>query len=133
MKQRYNPRLITTRRSYTPEEIAILFGTHKHTVFRWLKNGLRPIEKNTRPLLIMGEELRRFLTKKKSERKKPLQKNEYYCFKCRRATQAKQGTEETVPTGKKIGRDAHDLLVRKGKCEQCGIEVNRYAGGSRKD
>ncbi len=133
MKKRYNPRLVTSRRSYTPEEIAILFGAHKHTVFRWLKNGLRPIEKDTRPLLIMGDELRHYLTEKKKKRKANLKENEFFCFKCKKVTQAKQGTEETVPTGKMIGKDSHEQLVRKGKCEQCGIEVNLYVRGSRKD
>ncbi len=127
MTRRYNPRLITSRRSYTSEEIATLLGINKKTVFLWLKDGLHPLEKNTRPLLVMGGELRRFLAEIRKRRgSPPLKENEYFCLKCKRATQVKSGTEVLVPTGKRIGREAREQFVRRGKCERCGTEVNRY-------
>jgi len=127
MNRRYNPRLITSRRSYTSEEIATLFGINKKTVFLSLKGGLRPIEKNTRPLLVMGYELRQFLAEVRKRRgSPPLKENEYFCLKCKRATQAKSGTKVVVPTGKRIGKEAREQFVRRGKCERCGTEVNRY-------
>jgi len=127
MKRRYNARLVTSRRSYTAEEIATLLRVNRKTVFLWLKAGLHPIEKHTRPLLIMGSELRHFLSETRKKRKAPLKKDEYYCLKCKRATTAESGTESTIPTGKKIGREAREQFVRKGKCVRCGTEVNRYA------
>lgn len=133
MKRRYNPRLITSRHSYTPEEIALLFGINKKTVFRWLANGLPPLEKHTRPLLIMGDELRHYLTEKKKKRKVSLKENEYFCFKCQKATRAKLGTERMVPTGNRIGKEAREQFFRRGKCEQCGTEVNRLARYSQRD
>ena len=96
MTRRYNPRLITSRHSYTPEEIATLFRINKKTIFRWLGDGLHPLEKNTRPLL-----------------------------KCRVPTRATLGTEETVPTGKTIGKNARKQFFQQGKCERCGTKVNR--------
>ena len=125
MKRRYNPRLITSRHSYTPEEVAHLFGINKKTVFRWLQEGLQPLEENTKPLLIMGEELRHFLTEQKKKKKVSLKKKEFFCLKCRKAVLAKAGTEKKVPTGKKIGREARTQFFRRAKCEQCGKEVNR--------
>ena len=127
MNRRYNPRLITSRRSYTSEEIATLLGISKKTVFLWLKGGLRPLEKNTRPLLVMGEELRRFLAEmRKRHGSPPLKENELFCLKCKRATQAKSGTEVLVPTGKRIGKEAREQFVRRGKSEQSGTKVKRY-------
>lgn len=125
MTRRYNPRLITSRHSYTPEEIATLFHINKKTIFRWLGDGLHPLEKNTRPLLIMGDELRHFLSEKMKKRKIPLQKGEYYCLKCKVPTRAKSGTEETAPTGKTIGKNARKQFFQRGKCERCGTKVNR--------
>ena len=127
MNRRYNAGLVTSRRSYTAEEIATLLRVNRKTVFLWLKSGLRPVEKHTKPLLIMGSELRHFLSEARKRRKAPLREEEYYCLKCKRATVAKSGTESTVPTGKRIGREARKQLIRKGKCERCGTEVNRYA------
>jgi hypothetical protein len=125
MKRRYNTRLITSRHSYTPEEVAQLFVINKKTVFRWLQEGLRPLEENKKPLLIMGEELRHFLTEEKKKQKVSLKKDEFFCLKCRKAVLAKVGTEKKVPTGNKIGREARIQFFRRAKCEQCGKEVNR--------
>ena len=133
MTQKYNPRLITSRRSYTPKEIATLFGKNKQTVFRWLAIGLRPLEENTKPLLIMGDELRRFLLEKKKKRKVSLKENEFFCFKCRQAVRAKSETEKMVPTGNRIGKDARKQFFRRGKCERCGTEVYCLARDSQKD
>jgi len=126
MTRRYNTRLITSRRSYTAGEIAKLLHINKQTVFLWLKGGLRPIEEHTKPLLIMGYELRRYLAETRKKRKAPLKENEYYCLKCRKATLAESGTEETAPTGKRIGKDAREQFIRRAKCEHCKTGVNRY-------
>lgn len=126
MNQKYNLRLITSRHSYTPDEIARLFTLHKKTVFRWIADGLHPLEKNTRPILIMGYELRRFLSKKKQVRKVKLKDDEYYCVKCRRASLAESGTESTVPTGKRIGKNAREQLSQQGKCVRCGTNMHRF-------
>lgn len=125
MTRRYNPRLITSRHSYTPEDIATLFHINKKTIFRWLGDGLHPLEKNTRPLLIMGDELRRFLLEKKKKRKVSLKEGEYYCVKCKTSTRAKPKTESMVPTGKTIGKSARKQFFQRGKCERCGTIVNR--------
>lgn len=127
MTHKYNPRLVTARRSYTPEEVARLFGINKHTVFRWfkIKNGLRPLEAHKKPLIVMGEEIRRFLTVKRKERKFPLKENECFCLKCKRPSRAKAGTEKTVPTGKTIGKEPRKQFFRIAKCERCGTEMRR--------
>lgn len=125
MKYTYNPRLITSRHSYTPEEVAQLFSVNKKTVFRWLQEGLKPLEENTKPLLIMGEALRYFLIEKRKKKKVKLKNDEFFCLKCRKETRAKSGTERLVTTGKKIGKEAREQFFRRAKCEQCGTQVNR--------
>jgi hypothetical protein len=122
----YNPRLIKGQHSYSVEEIASLFGINKKTCFRWLQEGLEPIEQNTKPLLIWGNDLRTFLIRKKKEKKVTLGSKEFYCMKCKCAVRATVGTEKELPTGKKIGRNARVQLYRIGKCGKCGIQVVRY-------
>jgi DNA-directed RNA polymerase subunit RPC12/RpoP len=125
MAQKYNPRLIKGRHSYTPGELAGLFGISRKTCFRWLEEGLRPIQRNTRPLLIWGEEVRRFLSEKKKRRKAKLEANEYLCMKCKRPVQANPESETIVPTGKRVGKEAREQLSRQGECRHCGTRVIR--------
>ena len=50
---KYNPNLVKINRSYTYEELAMVFDVHKNTVAAWVKNGL-PCLKDMRPFLILG-------------------------------------------------------------------------------
>jgi len=124
--RRYNPRFIKGRHSYLIEEIARLFGINKKTCLRWLQEGLEPIEPNTKPLLIWGNDLRFFLVQKQKKQKVPLKKNEFYCFKCKQAVKAQANTEKIIPTGKKIGREAKAQLCRVGDCSLCGAQLTRF-------
>ncbi len=59
-KRRPNYRQVKIHRSYSVEEIASLFGTHKNTVRAWVKAGL-PTSDGKRPMLILGVDLAAFL------------------------------------------------------------------------
>ena len=123
---RYNPHLIKARHSYSVEEIAALLGISRKTCLRWLQEGLKPIEPNTKPLLIWGNDLRLFLAEKKKQKKVVLKSKEFYCMRCHQAVKAKAHTERTIPTGKKIGRDARDQFYLIGKCNQCSTKLMRF-------
>ena len=77
-----NPLRAKINRSYTVEEVASLYGIHRNTVRQWIKQGL-PICDDQRPLLILGAELRAFLTRKRTQNKRPCKPGEIYCLPCR--------------------------------------------------
>lgn len=133
MLLKYNTRLIKARKSYTPQEIAGLFGISKWTCFRWLKSGLAPMELNTNPLLIMGSGLMAFLRTKQAQRGVKLRPDEYYCLKCRAAVKAKNGTEKRVKTGQRIGRQNKEQYKKVALCERCQTKINRFLEVSQKD
>lgn len=81
-KRRPNYRLVKIHRSYTVEEVARLFGTHKNTVRAWVKAGL-PTCDSKRPILILGCELAEFLKARREKNKRPCQPGEIYCVRCR--------------------------------------------------
>jgi hypothetical protein len=81
-KRRPNYRLVKIHRSYTVEEVARLFGTHKNTVRAWVKAGL-PTCDSKRPILILGHELAGYLKARRTKNKRPCQPGEIYCVRCR--------------------------------------------------
>jgi len=129
MANKYNTNLIKAKRSYAPAEIAKLFNIDKKTCFRWIdKEDLKVIQKNTKPLLIMGDELKEFLKAKQLKRKTKLAVDEYFCMKCQKATKVKIGSEKIKNTGKTIGKDNREQKIKTGICEKCGAKINRFLG-----
>ena len=107
------------------DEIANLLSKDKRTCFRWIDEGLKVIEPDSKPLLIMGFELVRFLQEKQNKNKVSLKENEYYCLHCKRAVNATSGSEETKQTGKKIGKNNRDQIIKTGSCNICNTKINR--------
>ena len=77
-----NPRLAKIHRSYSVDEIARLFTVHKNTVRSWLKLGLRAID-GLRPTVVRGEEIKRFLTKRRSRARQACGPGRIFCLPCR--------------------------------------------------
>ena len=65
-KRRPNYRLVKIHRSYTVEEVARLFGTHKNTVRAWVKAGL-PTCDSKRPTLVLGRDLAAYLQARRTK------------------------------------------------------------------
>ncbi len=97
MKKRHpNHRLVKIHRNYSVEEIAELFGVHKNTVRRWVKDGL-PVIDSKRPMLILGRELACFLQERRKARKHPCRPGQLYCVRCRSPKYPADGLVEYRP------------------------------------
>lgn len=123
----YNARRIKARRSYNITEIASRLGVSRKTCGRWIKyKHLKVIEDNTAPQLVMGFDLQYFLKRKRAKKGIVLKEKEFFCVKCREAVIAKVGSEETITTGKRNGRNNQEQFKRTGLCNICGTKVNRF-------
>lgn len=119
-----NVRLIKGRRSYTMSDLARIYGVHVRTVQSWHKTGMQPIDLTDRPLLFMGNEVRRYFSEKRQSKKFHLGEDEFRCMRCRAPRQAIPGSIWVKETGKLMGKD-DELIVFKGICCQCGCKLNR--------
>lgn len=116
----YNPNKTKIHRSYTFEEVAVLYGVHKNTVSRWTKNGLQCL-KERRPYLILGADLKLFLHDKCKSRQHKCGLDEMFCVSCKRPTKPALNLVEYVPISERKGR-----LV--GLCCDCENITNRFVG-----
>ena len=125
-KRRYNKNLIKVKRSYTRKEVAKLFNVTEKTCSNWIKQGLKFMKEDGNIMLIMGHDLKDFITKLNESRKVKLKLNEYFCVKCQKATTAKVGSEKDIKTGKTIGKNNRPQVIRKAICAKCSRKINRF-------
>lgn len=122
---RYNLSKIRSKTAYSPQEIGHLLQVNRKTVFRWLKEGLELLDRNQRPKLVMGNDLKAFIKAKREAKQVKLQWNEFYCLKCRKPVLAKRGSERTEKTGKSIGAENREQEIICANCKECGGSVAR--------
>src|ERR1035437_1615964 len=112
MAKLYNLRSIKLRESYTLKQIAELLKVHFRTVQAWEQEGLKTIN-NEKPYLVMGFELKEFLSKKLKDRKTKLHPNEFYCTKCRESVRSTDNDVWIEVSEKTIGKQGFKGIVIK--------------------
>ncbi len=125
-----NIRYIRGKRSYTLREISILLKVNIRTTQAWHREGLRPIDPDDRPMLFLGADIKKFLTKRRDSHKIKLLPGQFYCPKCRAARNPRPGSVTFTPTGRRIGLDDEQVFI-KGICSKCGCRLTRFTTKSR--
>jgi len=116
-------RKIRPTATYSASEIACLFTVHRNTVFRWVKDGLQPLD-DAKPLLFYGAELKRYLKQRSQKRKRPCTSDEMPCFRCRAPRKTRAGSVV-------IARQNAQTLTLSAICITCGTRMYR-AGSAKK-
>lgn len=118
-RRRHDPRRAKIHRSYSVAEAATLFGVHRNTVRNWIRQGLQTIQIG-RAVLILGEELRRFLSEQRAKRRAKCAPGSMYCVRCRSPQRPPDGLIDAVPIS------ARTVNLR-GLCPVCGGLMFRRA------
>lgn len=87
-----NPQKICKHRSYLIKEISGLLSIDEKTCFRWIEDGLKILPGCKKPILIKGSDLKEFITNRKIKKKIPLNRNQFLCMTCKKASYAKRGS-----------------------------------------
>lgn len=111
------PRLAKIHRTYSVEDVSRLFKIHKNTVRIWLRQGLTPID-DQRPTLVLGCELRRFLTERRARAKQTCGPGRIYCLPCREPKIPAGKMAECLQTGEVTG-------ALQGICPDCNRMIYR--------
>jgi hypothetical protein len=120
-----NPQLVKVHRNYSVDDIARLFRLHKNTVRNWLKQGLCPID-DRRPTLILGRELRRFLSERRRKAKQTCGPGQIYCIACRAPKEPAGKMADFIPIGPQGGNlcgicpDCNGLIYRRVNLAKIG-------------
>lgn len=113
---------IKSLRCYTIMEAAEVTGVSTRTVRTWIKQGLSVLA-DERPTLIRGDDLIKFIRKKRAERKTHVPLHEFYCLKCRQSRGAAEGFATFRFNGTRVNLKAF--------CEVCESVINKTVVKSR--
>lgn len=117
----FDPRKISKHRSYTIRELSDVLGMSEKTCLRWIAKGMITISGNKKPILISGDEAKKFIRNKNSETKVELQRHEFYCFKCKCPRRAKRGSIHLSTN------------TKRGSCSVCSTKMSRTINPIKKD
>ena len=121
-KRKPDLRKIRTSKVYRLASIAKTLDRDIRTVRNWVKRGL-PVLKGPGPALIDGDELKNWLQAESDALKQKCLENEFYCLKCRKPQNAREGSFSFH------ARNAKTLTL-KALCGVCGTRVNKAASSA---
>ena len=126
MKRRYHISRIRRGRIYDYRTIATILKVHIRTVQSWRRKGMKCINDDARPYLVLGADLISFQNQRQAATKCKLLPKEFFCLKCKTSILADEATLVETVTGKRVGRNKVQVL-RKARCPKCGSLVSRLS------
>lgn len=117
MTKRPNPCAIRANHAYTIQELASKACVTVGCVRNWIKAGL-PAMISQRPYLILGSDVRAFLTANRQRSAHTLANDQLFCMSCKAA---RRPADMMVDLIAQEGRTARIV----GLCDHCGTVCNR--------
>jgi len=122
----YKINKVRSRHIYNSAEIAQCLGVTTKTIHSWIKNGLCVIDNESKPYLLEGSEVIRYLSKSKLKRKCKLREREFYCLACRKPRESLSEFFHIEQNDIIIGEDNKQVII-KGKCGFCRNKLMKFS------
>lgn len=119
MAKRVSARRVKIHRQYTYELAADAVGVTAQTVRSWPQDGL-PVLDSQKPHLILGFDLKKFLTDRAQKASRTLAPDEFLCMSCNAPRRAYGGMADYVPFTPVRGR-------LEALCEACQTPCGKFA------
>jgi hypothetical protein len=119
MGRRAQASKVKANRCYSYQDAADALDVSYVTVRSWARQGLT-VMADTRPVLILGNDLKEFLTRRNARRRRSLASGELYCFTCKAARLPKNLVALYRPQSPRSGR-------LEGVCNVCDRRLFRMA------
>lgn len=119
MTKRVSARRVKIHRQYTYDLAADALGVTAQTVRSWRQDGL-PVLDSQKPHLILGFELKKFLTKRAQKATRTLAPEEFLCMSCNAPRRPYGAMADYVPFTARRGR-------LEGLCEVCQTPCGKFA------
>ena len=125
--------LIVGVRVYTRKEIADLLGVDPTTISQWVKRGLPVLNKDEKKWFLKGQEVKKYLIKRKSGKKINLKPGEFYCLYCRAPRRAIPDSIEIKDNGFYFGKgeSMNRCITVAGRCSECLTKITLFTSSDK--
>ncbi len=110
-----NHTLIKSKTCYSFKELSEVLMVCQQTIWNWHSKGMKVLDENSRPYLVMGEEVRKFITEQKKKRKIPIKEGEFFCPRCKNSRASKPVKIKVIHTDRFLS-PANKQIIVKGEC-----------------
>jgi hypothetical protein len=118
MQKKFRVREICSTWIYTVDEAAATIGSCTRTIRNWVKHEDLPVFFDKRPFGILGTDLKKFILRRRVERRFTLRPTEFYCFRCK-CPRGPRSDRVLKVAG--LGASSRMVAI----CKKCGSKINR--------
>lgn len=124
-KTAINHTIIRSKSVYSSPELASIMGVTQVTIRNWIKQGMKVLDKNSNPYLILGSDARQFIICRKERHRKPTKIDEFFCPRCK--APRKSIPEYTIAkyTGKQF-KTSPQVIIQ-GICADCSCRLRYFS------
>ena len=119
MSKKYNAQKIRKHKTYTISELAKVFSVSKSSIKRHCRLGLEPIDRNSVPWLLYGNDIIEYFEVVRQKKKIRIKPGQVLCSGCRVGVRLRTDSISLEYSGRKLGIGKYRQIYIRGIGEFC--------------